>query len=45
MVPDGVANPAFVNMFNARYYLEQADNNINLAQLILDSTNPMKNKL
>jgi Domain of unknown function (DUF4347) len=45
MVSDGVASPVFVNMFNACYYLEQADNNINLAQLILDSTNPMKNKL
>jgi len=45
MMPDGTPSPAFANMFNACYYLEQADNSVGFAQLILDSTNPMKNKL
>lgn len=45
MMPDGISSPAFANMFNACYYLQQADNNVSFAQLVLDSTNPMKNKL
>ena len=45
MIPGGISSPAFANMFNACYYLEQADNKIKFAQLILDSSNPMKNKL
>ena len=45
MMPNGIPSPAFANMFNACYYLEKADNSLAFAQLILDSSNPMKNKL
>jgi hypothetical protein len=45
MVPDSVLSPAFANMFNACYYLEQAENTLDFAQVVLDSTNPMKYKL
>lgn len=45
MIPDSISSPAFAGMFNACYYLEQADYYICFAQSILTFSDPMKNKL
>jgi len=39
-VPDDVANPVFINMFNACYYLKQADENIDSAESIVAVSDP-----
>ena len=40
MVPDDVATPAFVNMYNACYYLKQADDNIDSAESLVALSDP-----
>jgi hypothetical protein len=39
-VPDDVANPAFINMFDACYYLKQADENFDSAESIVAASDP-----
>jgi hypothetical protein len=44
MVPDG-AIPALANMFNACYYLEQAEGKLGMAAIVRDTSRPMGPKL
>lgn len=44
-VPEGNATPAFANMFNACFYLKEAEANLDLAKIIDQSTNPRGPKL
>jgi hypothetical protein len=41
VVPDDVATPAFVNMYNACYYLKQADDNIDSAESLVALSDPI----
>jgi hypothetical protein len=40
IMPDDVATPAFVNMYNACYYLKQADDNIDSAESLVALSDP-----